>query len=292
MSKVFTKRFWRRLAIRALPESIKGPWRQKLLGVVYDAGKEFDVQFGNHDGAVEVTLTTSAHEQAHFRILAGYEPVVEYQLIGNKDCAEEMACFMDMAKSSHILIDAGANMGLFSLLFCAYGRDNTAVAFEPSPAMVPVLQQHIILNGFDERIKLRPYAVGNKEEQLLFSVEKSGFVQVLSSPLSTGTMKVPITTIDIECEQLGIYPDLLKIDVEGCELQALQGAAKILKSRKPQVLLELHLNYLESLNIEPKSVCDFLENLDYQFYSCRGKRLASRQIYDSIKPVVRFMASQ
>lgn len=292
MTNIFSKRFLRTVAVKLLPEAIKGPIRNKLVGINENRqNNEFEIEFIDN-GAVSKALirVTDSGETISFSIHNENKSGTEYLFLGTDETMEEMKGFLDIARSKNILFDAGANIGLFSLSFCALGPQKKAVAFEPSPQAGQVLEKHINWSNFQDRLILQKTAISNTSGTISFSNESSGYVQILASNLSTGSISVPVSTIDLECEKLQLYPDLLKIDVEGCELEALQGAEKLLRSKKPVIFLEVHLNYLESLNVNPKSICDFLSELNYSFFSCTGKPMQASEIYDSIKPVVRLMA--
>jgi FkbM family methyltransferase len=286
LESLWSKRFWRKIGVKLLPESIKHPIRLRLHGLTGKASTGL-LKFGSDENGSFALIDDSIK----LRSADSLKPSLNYQLVDNVDCIEEATGFLKLARSKSCMFDAGAYVGLFSLLFCASGRDKKAVAFEPSSAMLPILQSHIELNNLQDRIKVRPVAIGSSDGDVSFSVEDSGFVQVISSPMSTGKTMVPMSTIDSECKLLGMKPDLLKIDVEGFEFEALKGAEQLLKSDKPDILLELHLNYLEDLGISSIELCQYLEKFGYRFFFCNHKPCTLKDICDSLKPVVRFFAT-
>jgi predicted nucleic acid-binding protein len=62
-----------------------------------------------------------------------------------------------------------------------------------------------------------------------------------------------------------IIPSLIKIDVEGAELNVLQGSQNILEKYKPKIILEIHEDFLrKSFNIEPEVIINFLKKFNYK----------------------------
>ncbi len=285
MNEIGTKRYWRSLAVKYLPECIKSPLRKKLHGWA-DSNAPFNVSFQQSDRG----LLAKIDNGLDLYINDEFKPNIDYQFVQNADCIEESRAFINLAKDAKILFDAGAYAGLFSLIFCRMGKDKRAIAFEPSPVMKPKIEALIAINQLETQLRLKPKAIGSEEGSLSLALEDTGFVQILPSHNPVKTMDVEVTTLDLECKRLNIYPDLLKIDIEGFELEALKGAEELLSTKKPTICLELHLNYLEERGIQPRLVTDELEKYGYKFYSCAGESLAAKQIYDSIKPVVRFIA--
>ncbi len=285
MNEIGTKRFWRSLAVKYLPECIKSPVRKKLHGWT-DSSLTFNVSFQQSDRGLLAKIDSGLD----LYINDEFKPNIDYQFVQNSDCIEESRAFINLAKDAKILFDAGAYAGLFSLIFCRMGKDKRAIAFEPSPVMKPKIEALIAINQLETQLRLKPKAIGSEEGSLSLVLEDTGFVQILPSPNPIKTIDVEVTTLDLECKRLNIYPDLLKIDIEGFELEALRGAEELLSTKKPIVCLEFHLNYLEERGIQPKLVTDELEKHGYKFYSCSGESLTAKQIYDSIKPVVRFIA--
>lgn len=284
MNDFGTKRFWRSIAVKYLPEWVKSPLRKQLHGWG-TSQLAFNVSFKPTEQGLLAKI-----DDLELYINDELKPNIVYQFVQNADCIEESKAFLNLAKDAKILFDAGAYAGLFSLIFCRNGKDKRAIAFEPSPVMKPKIENLIALNQLETQLRLKPKAIGSEEGTVNFVLEDTGFVQILPSNNTIKTIDVEVTTLDLECKRLNIYPDLLKIDVEGFELEALKGAENLLSRKKPTICLELHLNYLEERGIQPKLVTDELEKHGYLFYSCLGQTLSAKQIYDSIKPVVRFIA--
>lgn len=276
------RRFWRSVAISLLPECVKGPLRKRLHGFRQPA-TPFRIASGPDN---RVTID----DRIELRITEDFKSSLSYQCVDNADAIDEMRAFLALAQSKCVLFDVGAYTGLFSLFFCALGDEKRAVAFEPSPIMAPALESLREMNSLETRMSIEKMAIGQSSGRASLFLENTGFVQILASGSTVESVSVPITTLDESCERLGVTPDLLKIDVEGFELEALLGAEKLLSRNRPTILLELHLNYLESRGINPRSVTDYLQEHSYKLYSCHALPTSAKSIYDSIKPVVRFLA--
>jgi FkbM family methyltransferase len=132
------------------------------------------------------------------------------------------------------VIDLGASRGQFALF--ASGRFPSAriIAFEPQPG--PMAELTSLLG---ERVDARPMAVGAKRGTATMNVSASddsssllriGETQrtVFPGTGPVGTIEVEVTTLDSEFDGDLDRPCLLKIDVQGLELEALKGASRTL----------------------------------------------------------------
>jgi hypothetical protein len=94
-------------------------------------------------------------------------------------------------------------------------------------------------------------------------------------------IEVSVETIPDASDRLGVIPDLIKLDIEGYEYEAICGAQTFLSKHKPVLLLELHLNYLDERNLSAKELVSMLTSCGYSFFTHAGTALRPREIYDS-----------
>ena len=146
-------------------------------------------------------------------------------------------------KPGDIVIDVGAYVGWYSLLSGKLvGQKGKVYAFEPSPTYLKRFIDNIKLNNL-RNIKTFNLAVSNKNSNVSFYQAGSGSsiikqaaelhigkkikqIQVKSITLNTFVAKEKISRIN-----------LIKIDVEGWELQVLKGASNILKKKNAPTLM-------------------------------------------------------
>jgi FkbM family methyltransferase len=146
---------------------------------------------------------------------------------------------------SHVFYDVGANIGFFTILGARLvGPGGRVVAFEPVPSCARAVTRNIELNGFDHA-EIREEAVGaaGGRARLLVVGEASW-----SHLESTGRhadvrdeIEVTVVSID-ELVANGTIPapDVVKIDIEGAELQAIEGMRGVLERHRPAIVCELH----------------------------------------------------
>ena len=90
------------------------------------------------------------------------------------------------------------------------------------------------------------------------------------------TERIKITTLDSILGTLGIeYCDLVKIDVEGGELQVIQGGMETITKFKPIIFAELMRKWSAAFSYSPNHVLAILQNLGYQ---CWGVSEVLRKI--------------
>jgi len=164
------------------------------------------------------------------RVAAGCEP-------GAGSCYSEVAvedCYgvFNYARRAdpHVIVDIGANLGMFSKLCSMLFPEADIYAYEPNPNPLTWLRE----NAAGTRINVLPFAVR----------ETSGFVNLDTTVDSTiGTIKadgdLAVACIAASKVADGRAIDLLKIDCEGSEWSILKDASLLRRSR--ELCLEYHL---------------------------------------------------
>ncbi|HWE34123.1 MAG TPA: FkbM family methyltransferase [Solirubrobacteraceae bacterium] len=143
-------------------------------------------------------------------------------------------------------VDVGANLGELLAHMVRYAPSGRHVAFEPLPELAARLRTRF--PGVD----VRQAAVGAERETRAFTrvrgIEtRSGFEVGGYPPEQLEQLEVEVQTLDGDLPE-GFVPALIKIDVEGAELEVLRGGAGTLTAHTPTVAFE-HDNRADSAAI-------------------------------------------
>ena len=152
----------------------------------------------------------------------------------------------EFLKPGMVCYDAGANVGFFAAIAARLvGPSGTVVCFEPLPDNAHQIAHNIQLNGF-RNVVIRPEALGGSNRTETFHTSAEPTWGTLSSvgklpDHASDRILVQVATLDSLLEDGGLAgPDLVKIDIEGAEAEALRGAAATLKRYCPLLIIELH----------------------------------------------------
>jgi FkbM family methyltransferase len=149
-------------------------------------------------------------------------------------------------------LDVGANLGFYSLITASCGHDIRIYAFEPHPYTFSLLMKNVSANHNEKQISCYQYALGDHDGSVHFSdIPGDPENQVLDFAFHDGSfIEVDLYRGDHFCQEMGILPQVIKIDVEGYENQVLDGFSSILK--------EVQILFVECWEIEKtiKVVCD------------------------------------
>jgi FkbM family methyltransferase len=116
------------------------------------------------------------------------------------------------------------------------GSHGHVVAYEPVPSTAAAVRHNARLNGFD-RVEVVEAAVAGTPGVLRLALADSSLEAELSP---VGDLEVSAVTIDAEVATGRPAPTVMKIDVEGAEAVVLEGAAQVLRERRPVVVCEIH----------------------------------------------------
>lgn len=195
----------------------------------------------------EISIKIDDHKS--FRMLAnGY--VEENQLfwggIENGWEKTSMSLWRKICSHSEIVLDIGANTGVYSLLSKTINPNCKVFAFEPIESTITQLEYNIEINKYD--ITVLPYALSNyKGEASVFLRENEDFaysVTVNKSLLSPNTkqkeIKIKTDTLENFISKNNIKKiDLVKLDVETHEPEVIEGMGHYFELYKPDFLIEI-----------------------------------------------------
>jgi FkbM family methyltransferase len=180
-------------------------------------------------------------------------------ILGNHE-TEVQQFLASVLRPGMVYYDAGANVGFFATIAARLvGPSGTVVCFEPLPENVHQIQYNAQLNGFDT-VLVRCEALGSSNRTEIFHTSAEPTWGMLATvgklpEKASGKIEVKVRTLDsLNAEGLP-GPDVIKMDIEGAEAEALTGARKALRTHRPLLVIELHRTNA--------AVTAVLEELDY-----------------------------
>ena len=140
--------------------------------------------------------------------------------------------------SNDVVIDAGANMGVFSMFAVAKGAAKV-YAFEPMEYICEILTRNININHYENIVAVVPLALSNNTgtNAIYYTI---GHLQDASFVIGNGNTErmIPCTTLDEWVQEKRITRvDFIKADIEGSERDFLTGAQETLRKFKPRLAI-------------------------------------------------------
>jgi FkbM family methyltransferase len=171
-----------------------------------------------------------------------------------------------LARQGGTMIDVGANLGYFSLLWAMTNPANRCHAFEASPRIIEILQRNLARNRVEDRVRLIPKAAGKEPGTLGFDVgppEQTGWGG-LTAATAGGAITVEVVRVDEQVSEPGDIA-LLKIDVEGADTWALMGCERLLRQRRvKEVWYEQNKPRMRALGIGEREAEEYLRSVGYE----------------------------
>ena len=186
-----------------------------------------------------------------------------------------LGAFLFLMRDDDILWDLGASVGLFSIY--AAQKVQSVYSFEPDPDIFNRFNENIALNGLQEKITSFQCAIGEEVGQMeLYSDGINGNSPSLQNleRHKGNIVKVAVKTIDSLINEENVpVPTVMKIDIEGAEMSALNGAKEILGSpNRPRLLfIEVHPNFLKSFNSNIEEIKQLLVANTYHILSTQQR---------------------
>lgn len=154
---------------------------------------------------------------------------------------EKQKLFQRMLNAGDVVYDLGANVGFYSLLAATLvGPAGTVYSFEPLPANLEYLRRHLELNSI-RNCQVFAVAVGGRNGVCHFRPHSNPSMGSVADEPAHNTIAVREVMLDdaIINEKLR-SPTVIKCDIEGAELEALEGARFTIREFRPAIFLATH----------------------------------------------------
>ena len=185
--------------------------------------------------------------------------------------------FKRVVKRGAVVVDAGANVGYFSLLAATLvGPTGKVISFEPEPSNFAYLKKNIELNKFDNVVPVQKAVSDTSGTTNLFicsydsghhTINRADGIAAIAYGRSFEERSVSIETtrLDDALRSLGVTKvDVIKVDIEGAEALAIKGMQSLFAQPDLTVFIEYFPLLIEKMGTNPDSFVDSLLN-DYGF---------------------------
>jgi FkbM family methyltransferase len=215
-------------------------------------------------------LRDRVHRQIYF--YGAYEPI-------------EAFLFRALVQPGMTVVDAGANVGQYALMAGSLvGSDGEVHAFEPVPRNFGRLAAHVSENDLSGTVRTNRLALWNRREQLKLSLAPD--MEDNAGSYTAGAQAHTIDVVDCDAVPLDEYRmenrlrriDIIKMDIEGAELFALQGALDSIAKDRPIMLIEVNQFACAAAGYEPARIAELLRPLGYRMWLIGNSPATSRPV--------------
>ncbi len=191
-------------------------------------------------------------------------PAEIFRVLGHGDETEYTRAMLANLRADDVLYDIGTNVGMVALHAAKRCR---TVAFEPDPSFRRRFETNLALNP-DRSVVVEPIAVSDRDGtvELYTDGAQGNSPSLVHQRGELGSVAVTARSLDsLLAEGRLPNPTVLKLDIEGAEILALQGAAGLLSGPAcPRaIFIEVHDNLLSGFGSTPEEVHALLNNYGY-----------------------------
>jgi len=192
---------------------------------------------------------------------------------------ENVRAICAAARADTWFVDVGANIGLLSVAVLGSEKTLHVLSLEPSPNSLGHLRRTWELSPYRERWVIVGKAASARDGSAPLRVGALA-LGAYDSLVDTdrggpqSTVQVPLTTLDAEWQALGKPPvTVVKIDVEGCELDVIAGASALISRDRPAIVLEWSAANLQAAGRQPDDLLRVCRGLGYAVAALPGCHL-------------------
>jgi FkbM family methyltransferase len=154
---------------------------------------------------------------------------------------------LDSVKPGDVVIDVGANVGCLTFQAAKLvGERGRVIAVEPNPENLQLLYAGILRNELIN-VQVVPCAAWNTAGVMSLKGGASNTYLVSAAPLDEGRAYTQLVRLDEALANLDRV-DLIKLDIEGHEPQAIEGARRLIEKHRPTVLTEFNPRCLREVS--------------------------------------------
>lgn len=183
----------------------------------------------------------------------------------------------NLIKKGDWVIDCGASIGTYTLRFAQkVGKMGKVLAIEPHDCVRMRLQSNVRANRLQDRIEILDCAVSDTPGEASFffpppSAENQGNSSLFGKSDDCLEKKVEVSTLDrIVRDKQFKRVDLLRCEVQGNELKALQGAEEIISRWHPKISLRFEQGVALKSGLRLDGIVEFLDRFSYKGFFLSG----------------------
>ncbi len=180
--------------------------------------------------------------------------------------SENIETVIKLLPLNAVVIDIGANFGVYSVLIASILSDSQVHSFEPVPQTAELLMLNAERNRVDSRIFINNVAVGNQGGSLLITTDRyAGNYLVTQNDYDGCKQEVPVIRLDDYVSERGLHRiDFIKCDVEGAELLVMKGANNLLTLARPIVMLEIADEWVNRFGYTSQEIFNYMSSFGYE----------------------------
>ncbi len=235
-------------------------------------------------GLGRIPGVTRAHRAAKALLKSGYAEIDGHRMYLDRHDSLELSLrggysplqtsvVKERVRAGDIVVDVGAHIGYYTLMFARLaGPTGKVYAFEPDPENFALLRRNVELNGH-ANVVCEPKAVSSRSERTQLIVEVGAANRRMFFPDERGT------SVSVDSVRLDDYfdhdqkVDFLKIDIEGFEIEALEGMSGLLaRSPRLTIMTEYYPFGLARSGRRPRDYLDALTALGFELYDIDNAR--------------------
>jgi len=203
---------------------------------------------------------------------------------------QEEAFLRGLDLSGKTVYDIGSFHGILAMFFAKKaGGEGRVVAFEPHPDSYNRIVEHLALNGIENVVVVNAGVAARsgslelrgEEGRASGSAEIAGSMEVDAQSLQVHT--VPVHAIDDVAGSVHPDPEFVKIDVEGMELDVLEGMQATIARCKPELFVEMHGATEDSKSRNARAVVALLAGRGYELRHVQSGQSLSVETADRAK---------
>ncbi len=189
-------------------------------------------------------------------------------------------------KNNLLFVDCGCNYGFYSFYTASLSEKNKIISIDASKETLDEFTNNLTLNNF-KNINFFNNSVSNSiDEDISFYESKNDWEssQTHSNFRLSSQLKVKSITIDnlLKDYFLDDYVVLIKLDIEGNEINALKGAVEVIKKADPLIIIEF-----SKYSLENKDNIDYLKNFlityNYSIFDTNSNKISLDNILSMLK---------
>lgn len=257
--------------------------------------------------------TVLLEETAPIEMHSGYRMLVPMGSLQSLEAAftgtyddEEVALIRPFVETKSLVLDIGASLGFYTIPLALTARAVGAyiLAIDPVEANCEIIRRNVALNQLQAFVGVLPVALGRSAGEMTIHVEAGGagnasivggirpdeMLRHDRAGRTTVTEQARVCSLDklvLPSESHGRRCSLIKMDVEGFEMEVLLGAGRFLTEHRPAILGEFNQEWLRSRDVAPSLPQTWASESGYRcFEVTRSRRRVFSDRQDlSLKPL-------